>query len=191
MGEYRLSKANNHSKLAKVDKKNELTKVSNDTKLIPKTKNYLVKITDEAKVICINTGKSLVKVADKALTVIKNKLAEFDLEKFVLNILKELFFTTEIIQPTQTKRTKVYYTYTTRTNTVAKEYKNEYVNQNNNRQEQIQASKPETKNIEGKSQKSIRSSKETKKIPKKQVKSIPKPNQQPLMIEKQKQGKKD
>ena len=182
MSEYRLSKVNNND-LEPVKDKREVAKVSKNTKLVPKTKNYLVQITDNTKVVCIKAGKGLVKVADKILTIIRNKLTEVDWKKLILALLKDLLITTQETQTT------TYYTYKTRTTSRPEQRTAEYTTgyvEGNNIQEQIQTSRTETKSIQGKNQKSLEGKKDIRKIQKKDVKSIPKSKQQPLMIEKQK-----
>ena len=183
MSEYRLAK-NNKNELTNTDKSNKPAKVSKDTKLASK-KNYLVKTANGAIAHCVNTGKGLVKLTNRALTIIGNKLKEVDWEKVILTILKNLFFTTQAANKVYYREIKTYNT------------KEQYQTQENPYQEQIQGTKTDSievnkiKGISNKEQKSIKNNSNIKSIENTQNRSILKPQQNYLMIEKQNKQKKE
>lgn len=190
MSEYRLSKSNNSNELTNVNNKHEVAKVPEDTKLVPHKKNYLVEIGKGGIEICAKTGKALVEVTGHALTVIGNKLTQIDWGKVVLTILKALIVREETTSYTtyRTTKRKVY-----RSNTTSQTY----TNYENNTQKQVNTSKAETKSIkaektqqlEGKKKKSIKGN-SAKQIGKQNRASL-NSQQNHLMIEKQKNKKKD
>ncbi len=188
MNEYNLSKSKKNE-LTNVNESNKPVQVSKGTKIIPK-KNYLVQVTNGTIALCIETGKGLIKITNKALTIIGNKIKEVDWGKVTLFLLKNFFFTTQ-------KTNNVYYrqikTYTVREEPIIQE--NSY--RENPYQEQIQGTKTEslkvnkTKEIANKEQKQIKNNRSNKSIENKQNKNIIKPQENYLMIEKQNKQKKE
>lgn len=76
VSEYKLSKSNNSNELTNVDDRHEVAKVSDDTKLVPLKKNYLVEVGKGGIEVFAKAGKALVEVTGRTLTVIGNKLAK-------------------------------------------------------------------------------------------------------------------
>ena len=189
VSEYRLSKSNNSNELTNVNDRHEVAKVSDDTKLVPHKKNYLVEVGKGGIEVFAKTGKALIKVTGHTLTVIGNKLAKIDWGKIALTILKAIFVKEETTYTTQyTTKRSVYRRYTS---------SQTYNNDENSSQKQVNTSNAETKSIkaektqqlEGKKKKSIKTHR-AKQI-EKQNRNTLNPQQNHLMIEEQKNKKKD
>ena len=181
MSEYRLSKTNN--KLPKVNEVNEVAKISSDTKLISTSKNYLVQVANTSKEICIKTIKALVKVTNKVLTTIGNKLANIDWSKLLLGLLKDLLIDSKEYSTVYRTETR---TYRVRTRQVRADKPQEIKNINTSKIEEIETHKQ--KQIEATKQKSIKSKKNIKQIQKKQDNTFKITKEEPLMIEQNKEN---
>ena len=190
MKDSKLPKANKNNNVQKYDKKEVVVKKSQEKKnIIPKVKKYLVQVRNTGKNLCISSTKELVKLSGNALKIIGNKLANINWGKLLLNLLKELFATTEEPQTnyyTKTNRDKVYTKIVKRPNPSI--HKTEQIE--TSKIEKIESKKQTIKQINASKKKCIENKeRNTKKIVKKENKNILR-QQNHLMLE-NKSKKKD